>query len=301
MVKEDGLAAGKGVTVCDAAADAERAIAALATAVGADAGRAAGRRRGTARRARGQRHRALRRRATRSRCPRRATTSGSATATPARTPAGWAPTRPLPDLADDARRRRSSRAFHRPILAELARRGTPFRGALYAGLMLTADGPVLLECNARFGDPETQVDPAAARRSRSGRSCSPRRAATRGASPGHAWPAAGCRPCRAQPSGSCWPAAGYPDAPRPGDPIDGLDDAARRRRPRLPRRHAPRRRRRLSNGGWPGPDRRRPGRRTSTPPGHGRRPGRRRDRRSPASSAATTSAAGAAVAVALAR
>jgi phosphoribosylamine--glycine ligase len=49
------------------------------------------------------------------------------------------------------------REVHWPILAELARRGTPFVGALYAGLMLTADGPVLLECNARFGDPETQV------------------------------------------------------------------------------------------------------------------------------------------------
>jgi phosphoribosylamine---glycine ligase len=47
--------------------------------------------------------------------------------------------------------------FHRPVLAELARRGTPFRGALYAGLILTTDGPVLLEFNARFGDPETQV------------------------------------------------------------------------------------------------------------------------------------------------
>jgi phosphoribosylamine--glycine ligase len=47
--------------------------------------------------------------------------------------------------------------FHRPILAELARRGAPFRGALYAGLMLTDDGPRLLEFNARFGDPETQV------------------------------------------------------------------------------------------------------------------------------------------------
>jgi phosphoribosylamine--glycine ligase len=46
---------------------------------------------------------------------------------------------------------------HRPILVELARRGTPFVGALYAGLMLTAEGPALLECNARFGDPETQV------------------------------------------------------------------------------------------------------------------------------------------------
>jgi len=48
-------------------------------------------------------------------------------------------------------------ASPRPILAELARRRTPFRGALYAGLMLTDDGPVLLECNARFGDPETQA------------------------------------------------------------------------------------------------------------------------------------------------
>src|SRR4029078_9632879 len=47
--------------------------------------------------------------------------------------------------------------FHRPVLAELARRGTPFRGALYAGLMLTDDGPVLLECNARFGEPETRA------------------------------------------------------------------------------------------------------------------------------------------------
>jgi phosphoribosylamine--glycine ligase len=63
---------------------------------------------------------------------------------------------PLPDLAaTDAAAIASS--FHRPILAELARRGTPFQGALYAGLILTRDGPVLLECNARFGDPETQV------------------------------------------------------------------------------------------------------------------------------------------------
>ena len=45
----------------------------------------------------------------------------------------------------------------RPVLATLAERGTPFRGLLYAGLVLTADGPKLLEFNARFGDPETQV------------------------------------------------------------------------------------------------------------------------------------------------
>jgi len=50
-----------------------------------------------------------------------------------------------------------SRRVIAPVLARLAARGTPFRGTLYAGLMLTADGPRVLEFNARFGDPETQV------------------------------------------------------------------------------------------------------------------------------------------------
>jgi len=44
-----------------------------------------------------------------------------------------------------------------PMLRELARRGTPFRGLLYAGLVDTSDGPTVLEYNVRFGDPETQV------------------------------------------------------------------------------------------------------------------------------------------------
>jgi phosphoribosylamine--glycine ligase len=45
----------------------------------------------------------------------------------------------------------------RPTLAALAKDGHPFRGLLYAGLMLTSDGPKVVEFNARFGDPETEV------------------------------------------------------------------------------------------------------------------------------------------------
>jgi phosphoribosylamine--glycine ligase len=131
---------------------------------------------------------------------------------------------PLPDLADDGSDALLD-AFHRPILAELARRGTPFRGALYAGLILTEDGPVLLECNARFGDPETQailprlavaLGPillAAARgdlRSVLGTSLM-----SGGRIP--TFPGAAVALVLA--------AAGYPDAPRRGDAIDGLSEA----------------------------------------------------------------------------
>src|SRR5204863_256631 len=61
---------------------------------------------------------------------------------------------PVPGLEDVAA---LVEAIHQPVLDELARRGMPFVGCLFAGLMLTADGPRVLEFNARFGDPETQV------------------------------------------------------------------------------------------------------------------------------------------------
>ncbi len=48
-------------------------------------------------------------------------------------------------------------SVHRPVVELMRRSGDPFRGVLYAGLMLTADGPQVLEFNVRFGDPETQA------------------------------------------------------------------------------------------------------------------------------------------------
>ncbi|TDD23535.1 phosphoribosylamine--glycine ligase [Nonomuraea diastatica] len=64
------------------------------------------------------------------------------------TPLPWAPD----GLTDQAMRE----VVH-PTIAELARRGLPYQGVLYVGLALTAKGPKVVEFNARFGDPETQV------------------------------------------------------------------------------------------------------------------------------------------------
>ncbi len=63
-------------------------------------------------------------------------------------PLAWAPS----DLLDTI-----TRSVLRPTVAELAWRGTPFTGLLYAGLALTSTGPKVVEFNARFGDPETQA------------------------------------------------------------------------------------------------------------------------------------------------
>jgi phosphoribosylamine--glycine ligase len=126
---------------------------------------------------------------------------------------------PLPDLPEDAVDAVLA-TVHRPLLAELARRGTPFTGFLYAGLMLTEDGPVLLECNARLGDPEAQV-------------VLPRLAVALGP----VLAAAARGNVRSVVAGDRLPvlpgaavgivlaAAGYPGTPRRGAPIDGLDAA----------------------------------------------------------------------------
>ena len=58
---------------------------------------------------------------------------------------------------DDTRAREICAAVHQPVLEELARRGAPFHGVLYAGLMMTTAGFKVLEFNVRFGDPETQA------------------------------------------------------------------------------------------------------------------------------------------------
>ncbi len=114
---------------------------------------------------------------------------------------------------------------HRPILDELARRGLLFRGILFAGMMLTGDGPVLLECNVRFGDPETQ-----ATLPRLAGPLLPLLSATARGGLREAAVAAGIRgvllPVRPDAAVAVVvAAAGYPGSPRPGDPIVGLEAA----------------------------------------------------------------------------
>jgi phosphoribosylamine--glycine ligase len=128
---------------------------------------------------------------------------------------------PLPDL-DEMAVERILETIHRPILAELSRRELPFTGFLYAGLMLTPDGPRLLECNARLGDPEAQV-------------VLPRIAGTLGptllaAARGSlvAVPTAAGRRLPTLPLaavGIVLAARGYPGTPKRGAPIDGLEAA----------------------------------------------------------------------------
>jgi phosphoribosylamine---glycine ligase len=105
-----------------------------------------------------------------------------------------------------------------PTVTEMARRGTPFTGLLYAGLALTSRGVRVVEFNARFGDPETQVVLA--------------RLTTRLGDLLHAAATGGMGDLEpltwsAEAAVTVVVAAeGYPEAPRSGDPVDGLAEAA---------------------------------------------------------------------------
>ena len=155
VVKADGLAAGKGVSICGTATEARAAIhdAMVAGVFGPAGARVVIERalvghelslvcltdgRGIARLPAARDHKRL----------------GDGDSGPNTGGMGaFSPVEGVTDQDADA----LVRSFHEPLLAELARRGVSYRGALYAGLMLTGEGPYLLECNVRLGDPETQV------------------------------------------------------------------------------------------------------------------------------------------------
>jgi phosphoribosylamine--glycine ligase len=122
---------------------------------------------------------------------------------------------PVPGIGDEDAAELVER-IHVPVLAELAGRGAPFVGLLYAGLMLTADGPRVLEFNCRFGDPETQaVLPRLA-----GGLAEPLARAAAG-------DLAGVELAFSEEAAVTVVVAapGYPDAPETGLPLDGVDEA----------------------------------------------------------------------------
>ncbi len=104
----------------------------------------------------------------------------------------------------------------RPTLRELAARGASYRGILYAGLMLTVDGPKVLEYNVRFGDPECQV-------------VLPRLDTDLGELCFAAAIGAELPPIRFRPDACVTvvlASGGYPGSARIGDPVHGLEAAA---------------------------------------------------------------------------
>jgi phosphoribosylamine---glycine ligase len=106
-----------------------------------------------------------------------------------------------------------------PALAALRERGSPYRGLLYTGLALTSDGPRVVEFNARFGDPETQVV--------LDRLATPLAALLAAAASGSL---AGAGPLAWEPGAAVTvviAAEGYPAAPVTGDAITGISDALR--------------------------------------------------------------------------
>ncbi|HYZ55976.1 MAG TPA: phosphoribosylamine--glycine ligase [Streptosporangiaceae bacterium] len=131
------------------------------------------------------------------------------------TPLPWAPD----GLAEEV-----MRTVVQPAVGALRRRGTPYRGLLYAGLCLTAAGIRVVEFNARFGDPETQVV--------LDRLETPLAGLLHAAASGGLGPSgrAGTAVPRWRPGAAVTvviAAEGYPGSPATGDVIGGLDDAER--------------------------------------------------------------------------
>jgi phosphoribosylamine---glycine ligase len=124
-------------------------------------------------------------------------------------PLDWAP----PGLADE-----TLATVVVPALAELSRRGAPFRGVLYTGLSLTSRGLRVIEFNARFGDPEIQVV--------LDRLATPLGGLLNAAAGGDLGGAGGLDWTPGAAVTVVVAAAGYPDAPAAGDEITGLADAA---------------------------------------------------------------------------
>jgi len=153
-VKADGLAAGKGVVVCDGLPQAERALRAmlLENAFGAAGARVVVEERMEGAEAScicftdGERIRML----AAAQDHKRAKDGDLGPNT-----GGMGAFSPTPTVPESLLER-VEREVLLPAVRELSRRGLPFRGALYAGLMLTRDGPRVVEFNARLGDPETQ-------------------------------------------------------------------------------------------------------------------------------------------------
>jgi phosphoribosylamine---glycine ligase len=119
------------------------------------------------------------------------------------------PASATPSLLDEVEQR-----VLRPALAGMRAEGQPYRGVLYAGLMLTSDGPRVLEFNCRFGDPECQLI-LPLLKSRLAEVCS-------SVTDGRLDPMQ-VRWDDGRTYGVVLAARGYPDAPAAGDAIDGLD------------------------------------------------------------------------------
>ena len=156
VVKADGLAAGKGVIIADSLEMAEDGAAPM------HGGRPLRRRRGarcsSRSSSRARKHPCSPWWTGRPSSPWRPPriTSVSGTETPAPTPGAWVLTAPSPPSTRPPINRVVEEVLQ-PTASALVKRGIHFRGILYAGVILTADGPKVLEYNVRFGDPETQA------------------------------------------------------------------------------------------------------------------------------------------------